>query len=109
MPYTNYLFCEKCGPPANVVLDYINTINEYIKDGRKNTSIDDRNLMWDYLVYKCPRCGKQYKYTFQDVELRVRTYFASQAANQVEFLESVAEPLPEKHKVRKRVKEMYGA
>lgn len=79
MPYLAYLFCEHCGPLNAVDIDYSNTINEYIKDGKSPAVINPPTLVWDYLVYYCPRCKSKFKYTYQDVESRVREYFTELA------------------------------
>lgn len=79
MPYLNYLFCDKCGPPANLDVDYVATINSYVVDGRSPAVIDDRTLVWDYLIYGCRLCGTKERYTFRDVELKVRKYLASKS------------------------------
>ena len=75
MPYVEYLFCEKCGPMKNLDIDYQGTINQYIADGKTPATINPPTLVWDYLVYYCPRCQTRFKYTYRDVEFRVRTYF----------------------------------
>lgn len=91
MPYLNYLFCEKCGPPANLDVSYMETVNSYIKDGRSETTIDDRTIVWDYMVYHCLFCGEKYKYTFRDVEGSVRKFLADQSDIHRDYINSVAE------------------
>jgi hypothetical protein len=91
MPYINYLFCEDCGPPVGLELNYMGTIEAYSSDGRKTTVLDDREFIWDYLVYGCPRCRKSWRYTYLDVESRVRQYFSSLGKRQAERIEEVAE------------------
>ena len=77
MPYLYYLHCETCGDKFSLDLDQIGTIESYIKDGRPQPQINQPVLIWDYLIYSCANCKKQYKYTYKDVERRVREYFSS--------------------------------
>lgn len=120
MPYVNYLFCEKCGPPAKLDIDSMETLGEYIADGRKGAYIDDRVLIWDYLIYRCNICRSAFRYTYIDVERRVREYFSTLAQAQREYVEKVAEMQADhaarktgagfidwQQKTRDRLKEMY--
>jgi len=75
MPYASYLYCEDCGDLQDLDIDYAGTISAYIKDGKKPAAINPPTLIWDYLIYNCPRCHAQFKYTYRDVEARVREHF----------------------------------
>ncbi len=77
MPYIEYLFCEHCGDYARLDIDSEATITAYREEGRKKVAIIQPTLVWDYLVYSCGICGSKYRYTYRDVELRVRKYFSS--------------------------------
>ena len=90
MPYINYLFCEECGFPANLDIDQVGTVQSYINEGRKGAHLENSELIWDYLLYRCPFCGKTYKYTYIDVERRVREHLSSLSVAQAEQLEEVA-------------------
>lgn len=80
MPYTEFLFCESCGPTANLDIDHVGTITQYIREGRNDNFINPGTLIWDYLIYFCPVCAQRYKYTYKDVERRVREYFSEKSA-----------------------------
>ena len=77
MPYLEYLFCENCGDYAKLDIDPSATIEAYRAEGRENVSIIQPTLIWDYLIYSCGICGNTYKYTYRDVEYKVRIYFSS--------------------------------
>jgi Fe-S oxidoreductase len=77
MPYIEYLFCEHCGDYARLDIDPEATIETYREEGRKQVAILQPILVWDYLIYSCGICGNKYRYTYRDVELRVRKYFSS--------------------------------
>lgn len=77
MPYLYYLHCESCGDHFSLDLDHTGTIESYILDGRAQAQINQPTIIWDYLIYSCANCKKQYKYTYRDVERRVREYFSS--------------------------------
>ncbi len=79
MPYLSYLFCEHCGPRNEIDIDYEGTINAYINDGKSPATINPPTLVWDYLLYYCPKCQARFKYTYRDVESRVREYFVELA------------------------------
>ena len=74
MPYMSYLFCEHCGPTNELDIDYQGTINAYIDAGKSPASINPPTLIWDFLIYRCNRCQSSFKYTYRDVESRVREY-----------------------------------
>ena len=120
MPFANYLFCERCGPPVRVDINFIATINSYVQDGRMGAMIDERVLIWDYLVYSCEQCRAEYRYTFRDVEQRVREYFAHFVESQREYLLAVIDAQGEEEdrrlgtfftdsqeRTRRRLKDMY--
>ena len=77
MPYLEFLFCQECGNHANLDLDPAATLDAYGRDRREQTFINPATIIWDYLIYTCTICGRRYKYTYQDVERRVREYFSS--------------------------------
>jgi len=58
-------------------LDPAATLDAYGQDRREQTFINPVTLIWDYLIYTCTICGRRYKYTYKDVERRVREYFSS--------------------------------
>lgn len=90
MPYLYYLNCESCGDHFSLELDYIGTIEAYIQDGRAQPQINQPTLIWDYLLYVCPNCKKQYKYTYRDVERRVREHFAVLSKKYEQYFSEVA-------------------
>ena len=121
MPYVNYLFCERCGFPARLDLNYIKTIEAYNLDGRSSSTLDDRLVIWDYIIYSCAYCQKDYKYTYQDVERRVREFFAASAKRNADLIEEVARAqetdearrsgayfVSAKKKLAERVNKMYS-
>jgi len=77
MPYLEYVFCEQCGNHANLDIDLAATISSYRQDGREQVAVVQQTLIWDYLMYSCGICGNTYKYTYRDIERKVRTYFSS--------------------------------
>lgn len=76
MPYSEFLFCEDCGELSQLDIDYAGTVEQYVKEGKKDAYVNQATLIWESLVYYCPLCSKQYCYTYQDVERRVREYLA---------------------------------
>lgn len=90
MPYLTYLFCEKCGEGFSLDIDLTGTIEAYQKEGRKSAFINQATIVWDYLVYYCYKCGVRYKYTYKDVERRVREYFCSLSEKHREYFEVLA-------------------
>jgi hypothetical protein len=76
---------------CEVDIDYQGTINEYIKDGKKPAAINPPTLVWDYLIYYCPRCQARFKYTYRDVEYRVRQYFMELSDKYREYFEAKEE------------------
>jgi len=90
MPYLNYLYCEKCGEGVSLDLDFIGTIEAYKKEGKKNTFINQQTIIWDYIIYICWRCKSKYKYTYKDVERRVREYFCNLSEKHKEYFENLS-------------------
>lgn len=76
MPYLEHLYCENCGHPHHLNLDFQSTIESYQKDERPSPSINSATLIWDYMVYSCSKCGTKFKLTFRDVELSVRRHLS---------------------------------
>lgn len=91
MPYLEYLFCERCGNHAHLDLDPGATVTAYRKDGRETTSIHQQTMIWDYMIYTCGICGNQFRYTYRDVELRVRSYFSAVSLEFKEYFDKVIE------------------
>jgi len=90
MPYLTFLFCEDCKNNTNLDLDFFGTIDAYKKEGRKSAFINQYTAIWDYLIYSCHTCGRQYRYTYKDVEHRVREYFCALSARHKEIYEALA-------------------
>jgi hypothetical protein len=91
MPYLQFLFCERCGPPSNLDIDSGATISEYIKEGRSSSFINPATVVWDYLIYSCSICRASYKYTYPDVERRTREYFSSLSKEYKDYFDALAE------------------
>lgn len=95
MPYMQYLYCEHCGNYAQLDIDPAATIDAYAKDyaegTRKSVEFDPTTFMWDYIMYACEICGRYYKYTYQDVEKRVREHLSSRARESKEYLDEFIE------------------
>ncbi len=89
MPYLEYLFCEHCGNYARLDIDSVATLEAYREEGRKQIAIVQPTLIWDYLIYSCGICEKKYRYTYRDVELKVREYFSSFSTEFKEYLDAV--------------------
>ncbi len=89
MPYLEYLFCEDCGTQAHLDLDAPSTLEAYSKDGRENPALLQPTFIWDYLIYSCGICGKNFKYTYRDVERRVRHYFSSLSLEYKTYFDNV--------------------
>ncbi|KKL05521.1 hypothetical protein LCGC14_2605190 [marine sediment metagenome] len=89
MPYLEFIKCEECGQDMDI--DYGATIRAYYDEGRpdKDNFINPCTIIWDYLVYSCYNCGAAHKYTFRDVELRVRKYFSMMSAKHLEIFEKL--------------------
>lgn len=86
MPYLEYVFCDKCGKGSNLDIDHAGTIEEYIKDKhKKDKFINSATLVYDYLVYHCSRCRSRYRYTYRDIELKVRKYFSQLSEEYAEY------------------------
>ena len=76
MPYLEFVKCEKCEREMDI--DYGATIRAYYNEGRpeKDVFINSCTVVWDYLIYTCYTCGTGYKYTFRDIERKVREHFS---------------------------------
>jgi hypothetical protein len=127
MPYIEYLFCERCGDYAQLDIDSTETIKAYRQDDGTQVAISQPLLLWNYLIYSCGICGSKYRYTFRDVERRVREYFSNLSGEYREYfdevirraeeregsaqLEPISQPLPEKNKptAETRVRDRYTA
>lgn len=128
MPYMQYLYCEHCGNYAQLDIDPTATIDaysqDYIKGTRKIVELDPTTFIWDYLMYGCEICGRKYKYTYRDVEKKVREYFSFLAQQTKEYMNEFIEEsqirtenkLDPNHKekieerktiVTQRIKELY--
>lgn len=90
MPYLQYVFCDEC-KKAPLDVDYKATIEAYYLEGRseKNTFVNPATIVWDYLVYRCTYCGKTKKYTFRDIELKVRKYFSELGSEYKEYFDKL--------------------
>lgn len=122
MPYLYYLNCEKCGDHFSLDLDHVSTIESYILDGRGRPQLNQATFIWDYLIYSCANCKQTYKYTYRDVERRVREHFMSLSTRYAEYFSEI-----DKHqnneearrsgeffvkvepKVKKRIMDIYKA
>ena len=89
MPYLEYLFCERCGDISRLIIDPGATIDAYNEEGRKSTFINQATLIWDYLIYTCSFCGQNYKYTYRDVERRVREYLSSRSEEFRQYIDGI--------------------
>ncbi len=90
MPYLEYVFCERCGDHAKLDIDPAATISAYRQEGRTQVALVQQTLIWDYLMYSCGICGNTYKYTYRDVERKVREYFSSFSEEFKEYFDAVA-------------------
>lgn len=91
MPYLEHLYCDECKHPFNLDVDFQGTIEAYQRDERPNAAINSPTLVWDYLIYSCAKCNKKYKFTFRDVEQRVREHISNMGAMYKEYIEELAE------------------
>ena len=91
MPYMQYVFCEKCGVGFNLDIDYHATLEAYMRDGRKEVTINPPTLIWDYLIYACEGCKTRYKYTYPDVERKVRDHFSSLSIQYKDYFDELSE------------------
>lgn len=89
MPYLQYVFCDDCGEGSHLDIDFESTLRSYAKESRDDTFINPATLVWDYLIYFCPRCGKRYKYKFRDIESKVRDYFSNLSKEYKNRLEKI--------------------
>ncbi len=110
MPYLEYLFCEKCGNYARLDINPNATINAYNAEGRTSSFINQATLVWDYLIYTCGICDADYKYTYRDVERRVREYFSSFSEEFKEYFDKIVESSGEDSdpsETSKRIQDLY--
>jgi len=96
MPYLEYLFCEHCGNYARLDIDSAATIEAYRKDGREQVAIVQPTLVWDYLIYSCGICKNEYRYTYRDVESKVREYFSSMSEEFKEYFDTTIQAAEER-------------
>jgi hypothetical protein len=63
----------------------------YHKEGRKEKDnfINPATIVWDYLMYRCYRCGSLEKYTFRDIERKVREHLSSVSDRFKEHIDSL--------------------
>jgi len=121
MPYTQFLFCEKCGQPFQLDVDFMATVESYSKDGRPSPQINSPTVIWDYLIYSCAQCKSRFKYTFRDVEKRVRKYLSSVGLKYEKYLEELTKYqsnedarrtgdffVDKDQKVKKRIERIYS-
>lgn len=119
MPYLQYLFCEKCGQSGKLDIDFVRTIQAYQDEGRKSSFINQSTMIWDYIIYTCYRCDASYKYTYEDVERRVREHFCSLSDEHKAYYTALAEQrqlekdrIKGTHKTKKdtseRIKKIYA-
>jgi ssDNA-binding Zn-finger/Zn-ribbon topoisomerase 1 len=89
VPYLEFLKCEKCGHDMDI--DHGATIRAYYEEGRpdKENFLNPATIIWDYLVYACYNCGTACKYTFRDIELKVREYFSVMSQKHLEIFEKL--------------------
>lgn len=74
------LSCEECD--GRLILDEFATTSEYTKD--MDYFVDElgelqEKSLQNYLIYRCDRCKKTYKYTYKDWEERMRIKIAKEA------------------------------
>lgn len=91
MPYLEYLYCEHCGQHFPLDIDPVATVEAYRADGRPSPHINAATAIWDYLVYSCWNCKKSYKYTYREVEQKVRAHFSSLAKKYEEYFDQLAQ------------------
>lgn len=89
MPYLEHLYCDSCGHPFNLDVDYEATLGAYQKDKRPNPAVNSATIIWDYMIYSCSKCKKEYKFTFRDVEKRVREFLGTLGAKYDSYMEEL--------------------
>ena len=89
MPYLEHLYCDSCGHPFNLDVDYEATIDAYQADQRPHAYINSATVIWDYMIYSCAGCKKQHKFTFRDVEKRVREFLGTLGAKYDSYMEEL--------------------
>jgi uncharacterized protein with von Willebrand factor type A (vWA) domain len=74
------LECEKCG--SELLIDENLTLDEYMKDMDylvdEISDIQEASIQ-QYLIYRCCRCGAEYKFTYKEWERRIRIKTANLA------------------------------
>lgn len=119
MPYLQFVHCDDC-KTSLMDIDYKATIESYYHDGRrdKDNFINPATIVWDYLVYKCDHCGKRKKYTFRDIERKVREYFSQLSEAYRDYFDDlgavdfpalekkIQRPVPRKH-TEERLRRLY--
>jgi len=91
MPYLEHLYCEDCGQPYNLDLDFQATIESYQSDQRPASYINSATMLWDYMVYSCVKCKKSFRLTFRDVEKMVRQHLSSLGLKYKKYLDELTE------------------
>ncbi len=115
MPYLNYVFCEECGSPHFLDIDQQETVKEYIKERRSETFINPATLIWDYMIYRCNKCGKKFKYTYRDIEMLVREHFSNLSEEYKQRMDEIidgkraVQVIDTRSKTLKRIEERYRA
>jgi len=89
MPYLSFLFCEKCGEPRRLDIDFQGTLQAYSNEGRKVIAINQATIIWDYLVYHCKACNAKFIYTYRDVERRTREYLSNKSREHAARLDAI--------------------
>lgn len=74
------LECEKCS--GKLIVDETATTVEYAKD--MDYCVDElgelqEKSIQEYLVYRCNKCGREYKFTYKNWEKRMRIKLAKEA------------------------------
>lgn len=70
---SNEINCEVCG--GDIEFSFSDTSSDYTTLMRVNlVDIFDtvENIMMKHLVYRCGKCGQIYRYTYKDIENKVR-------------------------------------
>lgn len=74
--------CDVCN--GFISLDFNKTVEFYYKDMDylvdESGDIKDSSLQ-KYMIYKCNECGRIYKFTLQELELRIRKQIAKTVLN----------------------------
>lgn len=89
MPYLEHLYCDNCGHPFNLDLNYETTLDAYRKDKRPHINLNSATMIWDYMIYSCNKCNKDYRLTFRDVEKRVRKFLGTLGAKYDDYMDEL--------------------